>query len=81
MKVNKMKITFTNKDEILNLLLAMNTQIINTNTQIENLQIVADNKTNIKDKNSMLQFIEKRKTQQINDNELRSKLEKVYMGY
>ena len=81
MRDNKMKITFTNKDEILNLLLAMNTQIINTNTQIENLQIVADNKTNIKDKNSMLQFIEKRKTQQINDNELRSKLEKVYMGY
>ena len=76
-----MKITFTNSDEILNLLLAMNTQIVNTNTQIENLQYVADNKTNIKDKNSMLKFIEKRKMQQVNDNELRSKLEKVYMGY
>lgn len=76
-----MKITFTNSDEILNLLLAMNTQIVNTNTQIENLQYVADNKTNIKDKNSMLKFIEKRKMQQVNDNEIRTKLEKVYMGY
>ena len=76
-----MKITITKSDEILRLLMAMTTEIINTNTQIENLQYVADNKTNIKDKNSMLKFIEKRKMQQVNDNEIRTKLEKVYMGY
>ena len=76
-----MKITFTNRDEILNLLNAMTMTIVNTNTQIENLQYVADNKTNIKDKNSMLKFIEKRKVKQINDNKIRTKLEKVYMGY
>jgi hypothetical protein len=76
-----MKITFTNKDEILNLLNAMTMTIVNTNTQIENLQYVADAKTNIKDKNSLLKFIEKRKQHQIRDNKLRSKLEKVYMGY
>lgn len=76
-----MKITFTNKDEILNLLNAMTMTIVNTNTQIENLQYVADAKTNIKDKNSLLKFIEKRKIKQINDNKIRTKLEKVYMGY
>jgi tRNA A37 threonylcarbamoyladenosine dehydratase len=76
-----MKITFTNKDEILNLLNAMTMTIVNTNTQIENLQYVADAKTNIKDKNSLLKFIEKRKIKQINDNKIRAKLEKVYMGY
>jgi len=81
MRDNKMKITFTNKDEILNLLNAMTMTIVNTNTQIENLQYVADAKTNIKDKNSLLKFIEKRKVKQINDNKIRSKLEKVYMGY
>ena len=76
-----MKITFTNRDEILNLLNAMTMTIVNTNTQIENLQYVADAKTNIKDKNSLLKFIEKRKVKQINDNKIRTKLEKVYMGY
>jgi len=76
-----MKITFTNRDEILNLLNAMTMTIVNTNTQIENLQYVADNKTNIKDKNSLLKFIENRKVKQINDNKIRTKLEKVYMGY
>jgi tRNA A37 threonylcarbamoyladenosine dehydratase len=76
-----MKITFTNSDEILNLLNAMTMTIVNTNTQIENLQYVADAKTNIKDKNSLLKFIEKRKIKQINDNKIRAKLEKVYMGY
>jgi len=76
-----MKITITKSDEILRLLMAMTTEIINTNTQIENLQYVADNKTNIKDKNSLLKFIEKRKVKQINDNKIRTKLEKVYMGY
>ena len=76
-----MKITFTNSDEILNLLNAMTMTIVNTNTQIENLQDVADAKTNIKDKNSLLKFIEKRKVKQINDNKIRTKLEKVYMGY
>jgi tRNA A37 threonylcarbamoyladenosine dehydratase len=76
-----MKITITKSDEILRLLMAMTTEIINTNTQIENLQYVADAKTNIKDKNSLLKFIEKRKQHQIRDNKLRSKLEKVYMGY
>jgi len=76
-----MKITFTNRDEILNLLNAMTMEIVNTNTQIENLQYVADAKTNIKDKNSLLKFIEKRKVKQINDNKIRTKLEKVLMGY
>jgi len=76
-----MKITFTNRDEILNLLNAMTMTIVNTNTQIENLQYVADAKTNIKDKNSLLKFIEKRKVKQINDNKIRTKLEKVLMGY
>ena len=76
-----MKITITKSDEILRLLMAMTTEIINTNTQIENLQYVADAKTNIKDKNSLLKFIEKRKIKQINDNKIRAKLEKVYMGY
>jgi len=76
-----MKITFTNRDEILNLLNAMTMTIVSTNTQIENLQYVADNKTNIKDKNSLLKFIENRKVKQINDNKIRTKLEKVYMGY
>jgi len=76
-----MKITFTNRDEILNLLNAMTMTIVNTNTQIENLQYVADNKTNIKDKNSLLKFIENRKVKQIKDNKIRTKLEKVYMGY
>jgi hypothetical protein len=33
-----MQITFTNRDEILNLLLAMNTRIINSEIQIENLK-------------------------------------------
>lgn len=76
-----MKITFTNRDEILNLLNAMTMTIVNTNTQIENLQCVADAKTNVKDKNSLLKFIEKRKIKQINDNKIRAKLEKVLMGY
>ena len=76
-----MKITITKSDEILRLLMAMTTEIINTNTQIENLQYVADAKTNIEDKNSLLKFIENRKVKQINDNKIRTKLEKVYMGY
>lgn len=76
-----MKVTFTNQDEILRLLMAMTTEIINTNTQIENLQIVADAKENNKDKSNLLKFIEKRKKHQEKDSELRSKLEKVYMGY
>ena len=76
-----MKITFTNSDEILNLLNAMTMTIVNTNTQIENLQYVADAKTNIEDKNSLLKFIEERKAKQIKDNKLRSRLEKVYMAY
>tara|TARA_R100000951_G_scaffold37031_1_gene31731 strand:- start:248 stop:478 length:231 start_codon:yes stop_codon:yes gene_type:complete len=76
-----MKITFTNRDEILDLLNAMTMTIVNTNTQIENLQYVADAKTNIKDKNSLLKFIEKRKVKQIKDNKIRTKLEKVLMGY
>ena len=76
-----MKITFTNENEILALLNAMTMTIVNTNTQIENLQYVADAKTNIEDKNSLLKFIEERKAKQIKDNKLRSKLEKVYMSY
>jgi|TARA_Y100000114_G_scaffold67184_1_gene61627 uncharacterized protein (UPF0305 family) len=76
-----MKVTFTNQDEILRLLMAMTTEIINTKTQIENLQIVADAKENNKDKSNLLKFIEKRKKHQEKDSELRSKLEKVYMGY
>ena len=59
----------------------MTMTIVNTNTQIENLQYVADAKTNIEDKNSLLKFIEERKVKQIKDNKLRSKLEKVYMSY
>ena len=76
-----MKVTFTNQDEILRLLMAMTTEIINTKRQIENLQIVADAKENNKDKSNLLKFIEKRKKHQEKDSELRSKLEKVYMGY
>ena len=76
-----MKVTFTNQDEILRLLMAMTTEIINTKTQIENLQIVADAKENNKDKSNLLKFIEKRKKHQEKDSELRNKLEKVYMGY
>tara|TARA_R110000823_G_scaffold14826_1_gene48779 strand:+ start:385 stop:615 length:231 start_codon:yes stop_codon:yes gene_type:complete len=76
-----MRITFTNENEILDLLNAMTMTIVNTNTQIENLQYVADAKTNIEDKNSLLKFIEKRKAKQIKDNKLRSRLEKVYMAY
>ena len=66
-----MKITFTNRDEILYLLCAMNIRIVNTETQIENLKDIGG-KAN-------LNHIPKLENKNILNNEIRNKLEKVFI--
>tara|TARA_R110002153_G_scaffold220302_2_gene372773 strand:- start:444 stop:653 length:210 start_codon:yes stop_codon:yes gene_type:complete len=64
-----MKITFTNRDEILNLLLAMNTRLLNYETQIENLKEIGG----IQNLNHAIKLENKSNF----NNEIRSKLETV----
>ena len=64
-----MKITFTNRDEILNLLFAMNTRIINTEIQIENLKEIAGIEN--------LKRAKKLETKNDFNNEIRNKIETV----
>ena len=64
-----MKITFTNRDEILNLLFAMNTRIFNTQTQIENLKEIGGIEN--------LKRAEKLETKNDFNNEIRNKIETV----
>lgn len=67
-----MKITFTNRDEILNLLFAMNTRIINTEIQIENLKEIAGIEN--------LKRAKKLETKNNFNNEIRNKIENVLLG-
>ena len=67
-----MKITFTNRDEILNLLFAMNTRIINTEIQIENLKEIAGIEN--------LKRAKKLETKNDFNNEIRNKIENVLLG-
>ena len=64
-----MKITFTNRDEILNLLFAMNTRIINTEIQIENLKEIGGIEN--------LKRAKKLETKNDFNNEIRNKIETV----
>ena len=64
-----MQITFTNRDEILNLLFAMNTRIINTEIQIENLKEIAGIEN--------LKRAKKLETKNDFNNEIRNKIETV----
>ena len=64
-----MKITFTNRDEILNLLFAMNTRIINTEIQIENLKEIGGIEN--------LKRAKKLETKNNFNNEIRNKIETV----
>ena len=64
-----MKITFTNRDEILNLLLAMNTRLLNYETQIENLKEIGG----IQNLNHAIKLENKSNF----NNEIRNKLETV----
>tara|TARA_R110000868_G_scaffold53499_2_gene167850 strand:- start:262 stop:471 length:210 start_codon:yes stop_codon:yes gene_type:complete len=64
-----MKITFTNRDEILNLLLAMNTRLLNYETQIENLKEIGG----IQNLNHAIKLENKSNF----NSEIRSKLETV----
>lgn len=64
-----MKITFTNRDEILNLLFAMNTRIINTEIQIENLKEIAGIEN--------LKRAKKLETKNDFNNKIRNKIETV----
>ena len=64
-----MKITFTNRDEILNLLLAMNTRLLNYETQIENLKEIGG----IQNLNHVIKLENKSNF----NNEIRNKLETV----
>ena len=68
-----MQITFTNRDEILNLLLAMNTRIINSEIQIENLKEIGGIEN--------LKRAKKLENKNNFNNEIRNKIEKVLMGY
>ena len=67
-----MKITFTNRDEILNLLLAMNTRIINSEIQIENLKDIGGIEN--------LKRAKKLETKNNFNNEIRNKIEDVLLG-
>ena len=64
-----MKITFTNRDEILNLLFAMNTRIFNSQTQIENLKEIGGIEN--------LKRAKKLETKNNFNNEIRNKIETV----
>ena len=64
-----MKITFTNRDEILYLLCAMDIRIVNTETQIENLKDIGGKEN--------LNHIPKLENKNILNNEIRNKLETV----
>jgi len=67
-----MQITFTNRDEILNLLLAMNTRIINSEIQIENLKEIGGIEN--------LKRAKKLETKNNFNNEIRNKIENVLMN-
>ena len=67
-----MKITFTNRDEILNLLFAMNTRIINAEIQIENLKEIGGIEN--------LKRAKKLETKNDFNNEIRNKIENVLLG-
>ena len=67
-----MKLTFTNRDEILNLLFAMDTRIINSEIQIENLKEIGGNEN--------LKRAEKLETKNNFNNEIRNKIETVLLG-
>ena len=67
-----MQITFTNRDEILNLLLAMNTRIINSEIQIENLKEIGGIEN--------LKRAKKLETKNNFNNEIRNKIENVLLG-
>jgi len=64
-----MKITFTNRDEILNLLFAMNTRIFNSQTKIENLKEIGGIEN--------LKRAKKLETKNNFNNEIRNKIETV----
>ena len=64
-----MQITFTNRDEILNLLFAMNTRIINSEIQIENLKEIGGTEN--------LKRAKKLETKNNFNNEIRNKIETV----
>jgi hypothetical protein len=67
-----MQITFTNRDEILNLLLAMNTRIINSEIQIENLKDIGGIEN--------LKRAKKLENKNNFNNEIRNKIENVLLG-
>ena len=67
-----MQITFTNRDEILNLLLAMNTRIINSEIQIENLKEIGGIEN--------LKRAKKLENKNNFNNEIRNKIENVLLG-
>ena len=67
-----MQITFTNRDEILNLLFAMNTRIINSEIQIENLKEIGGIEN--------LKYAKKLETKNNFNNEIRNKIENVLMN-
>lgn len=64
-----MKVTFTNRDEILNLLFAMNARIIDTEIQIENLKDIGGIEN--------LKRAKKLETKNNFNNEIRNKIETV----
>jgi len=64
-----MQITFTNRDEILNLLFAMNTRIIDSEIQIENLKEIGGIEN--------LKRAKKLETKNNFNNEIRNKIETV----
>ena len=67
-----MQITFTNRDEILNLLFAMNTRIIDSEIQIENLKDIGGIEN--------LKRAKKLETKNNFNNEIRNKIENVLLG-
>jgi hypothetical protein len=67
-----MKLTFTNRNEILNLLFAMNTRIIDSEIQIENLKEIGGIEN--------LKRAEKLETKNNFNNEIRNKIENVLLG-
>ena len=67
-----MKLTFTNRDEILNLLFAMNTRIIDSEIQIENLKEIGGNEN--------LKHAKKLENKNNFNNEIRNKIETVLLG-
>jgi len=67
-----MQITFTNRDEILNLLFAMNTRIITSEIQIENLKDIGGIEN--------LKRAKKLETKNKFNDEIRNKIENVLMN-